>query len=84
MFTSKTKAKTVYDGAAAARAYENGSVSAAGKSVRLFETGATRDTNEGKIEYARFLSPAAIKRYCQYMHEHRKQSDGALRDRRLG
>lgn len=48
--------------------------------IRKFPTGATRDTSEGKLEYARFMSPIVIKRYAEYMNLHRKQSDGNLRD----
>lgn len=48
--------------------------------IRTFDTGATRDTDQGKLEYRRFLSMPAVKRYCEYMREHRKQSDGQLRD----
>jgi hypothetical protein len=49
-------------------------------STQRFATGATRDADEGKLDYEGFLSPLAIKRYAQYMHEHRMQSDGTLRD----
>lgn len=48
--------------------------------IRKFETGATRDTDNGKYDYEAFLSPLVIQRYGQYMHEHRKQADGTLRD----
>lgn len=48
--------------------------------MRKFGTGATRDTNDGKLDYEGFLSPAALERYAQYMHQHRLQSDGTLRD----
>lgn len=48
--------------------------------IRQFETGATRDTDEGKHDYEGFLSPAVIHRYGAYMHKHRLQSDGSLRD----
>ena len=51
----------------------------AGK-IREFETGATRDTDEGKLDFDGFLSPLVIQRYAEYMHENRKQSDGNLRD----
>ena len=47
--------------------------------MRTFDTGATRDTDEGKPDYRGYLSPAALKRFGQYMTEHRKQSDGGLR-----
>ena len=49
-------------------------------SVRTFETGATRDSDEGKLDYEGFLSPLVLQRYAEYMHKHRKQSDGSMRD----
>jgi hypothetical protein len=48
--------------------------------VRQFTTGATRDTEQGKPDYEGFLSPLVIARFGQYMHKHRVQSDGSLRD----
>ena len=50
------------------------------KKVREFNTGATRDSEDGKLDYEGFLSPSALKRYAKYMHSHRKQSDGKMRD----
>ncbi len=47
--------------------------------TRTFETGATRDTDEGKYDYEAFLSPLVIERYGKYMHKCRTQSDGTLR-----
>lgn len=48
--------------------------------IREFPTGATRDTDEGKYDYEGFFSPLVLERRAQYMHKHRKQSDGQLRD----
>lgn len=48
--------------------------------IRQFETGATRDTDIGKLDYEGFLSPLVLRRYAEYMHSHRIQPDGALRD----
>jgi hypothetical protein len=48
--------------------------------IRTFETGATRDSVEGKLDFEGFLSPFALERYAQYMHRHRVQPDGSLRD----
>ncbi len=48
--------------------------------LRKFSTGATRDTTEGKHEPWGFTSALAEKRFCEYMHKHRTQSDGKLRD----
>jgi len=50
------------------------------KGIRTFNTGATRDTDEGKLDFEGFLSPIVIERFAEYMHKHRKQSDGKLRD----
>lgn len=47
--------------------------------VRIFETGATRDTEDGKPEYAGYLSPLVIQRYGEYMLRHQYQSDGVRR-----
>jgi hypothetical protein len=48
--------------------------------MRIFETGATRDTDCGKLDYESFLSPVALKRYAEYMHSCRTQADGNVRD----
>lgn len=47
--------------------------------VRRFESGATRDTEDGKLDYEAFLSPAVLRVYADYMHKHRKTSDGGVR-----
>ena len=49
-------------------------------SIRTFETGATRDTDHGKLDYEGFLSPVVLTRYAEYLNKHRIQSDGKLRD----
>ena len=48
-------------------------------SIRRFETGATRDTAEGKLDYEAFLSPLVLRRYAEYLHKHRIQPDGQER-----
>jgi hypothetical protein len=48
--------------------------------VRQFETGATRNSEEGKYDYEGFLSPLVVERFAEYMHKHRVQADGKLRD----
>ena len=47
--------------------------------VRQFDTGATRDTDEGKFDFEGFLSPAVLYRFAEYMHKNRIQSDGTMR-----
>lgn len=48
--------------------------------LRKFETGATRDLDRNKLDYEGFLSPLVVERYGRYMHQHRIQPDGTLRD----
>ena len=47
--------------------------------MRNFDTGATRDSEEGKIDFEGFLSPLALTRYAQYLNSHRRQADGKIR-----
>lgn len=47
---------------------------------RYFDTGATRDADQGKLDYEGFYSPLVMERYAEFMHKHRKQTDGKLRD----
>jgi len=50
------------------------------KTVRTFETGATRDQDTTKYDYEGFLSPLVLERYAAYMHKNRVQRDGTVRD----
>lgn len=54
--------------------------SGAAPPIRTFDSGATRDTEQGKLDYVKALSPIVLKRYVQYLDKHRKQSDGSYRD----
>lgn len=47
---------------------------------RTFDTGATRDTDQGKYDYEGFLSPLVLERYAEFMHVHRTLPDGSTRD----
>ena len=47
--------------------------------MREFDSGATRDDDETKIDYEGFLSPQVLERFGQYMTAHRIQADGKLR-----
>lgn len=47
--------------------------------MRKFDTGATRDTEEGKPDYEGYLSPLVIERFGEYMLSHQKQADGEMR-----
>lgn len=48
--------------------------------MRTFDTGATRDTDDNKLDYEGFLSPEVETRFAQYMNKHRVCTDGSLRD----
>ena len=48
--------------------------------MRKFETGATRNSDEGKLDFEGFLSPLVMERYGEYMNKHRYQADGTKRD----
>ena len=50
------------------------------KKIRTFSTGATRNLDENKFDYEGFLSPIVLKRFAEYMHNHRRQADGSFRD----
>ncbi len=48
--------------------------------IRTFETGAKRDTAEGKLDYMKALCPLVLRRYVQYLDKHRLMPDGSMRD----
>ena len=48
--------------------------------MRQFESGATRDGDDDKLDFDGFLSPSVMQRYAEYLHEHRRQADGEMRD----
>ena len=47
--------------------------------IRTFDTGASRGSGEGKLDYEGFLSPLVLERYAEYLHEHRTLPDGTTR-----
>jgi hypothetical protein len=47
--------------------------------LRTFESGATRDSNEGKLDYEACLSPLVLKRYAQYAKATSILPDGTIR-----
>jgi hypothetical protein len=48
--------------------------------MRVFGTGATRDSEDGKLDFEGFFSPLALEEFARYMNRHRRQKDGTLRD----
>lgn len=47
--------------------------------MRAYETGATRDDDEGKLDFEAFFSHPVLVEYALYMHENRYQADGKMR-----
>lgn len=47
--------------------------------TRTFETGATRNTDQGKYEYAGFLHPHVLEAFAAYMNVNRELEDGSRR-----
>ena len=47
--------------------------------MREFDSGATHDTTEGKLDYEGFLHPAVLQVYAEYMNKNRTQPDGQQR-----
>ena len=50
------------------------------RTMREFETGATRDTDDEKFDYEAFFSPQVLERRAAYMHRHAVQADGSRRE----
>lgn len=48
--------------------------------VRELESGALRDTDNGKFDYFGFMHPLNDHSFAKYMHEHRFMADGSMRD----
>ncbi len=48
--------------------------------MRQFDSGATRDNDDSKLDYEGFISPLVLEEYAKYMHKHRVQADGVVRD----
>jgi hypothetical protein len=48
--------------------------------IRTFETGATRNLDTNKLDYDGFFCPMSMHRFAEYMHSHRRQKDGKMRD----
>lgn len=47
---------------------------------RVFDSGASRNSDNGKLDFEGFLCPLVLKRYAEFMHKHRHLEDGSLRD----
>lgn len=50
------------------------------KGIRTFTTGANRNSDEGKLDFEGFLSPAVLEVYAEYMNRNRTLEDGSIRD----
>jgi len=47
--------------------------------MREFKSGATRDDDTDKLDYEGFESPVVLRRFAQYMHQHRTQKNNKSR-----
>lgn len=47
--------------------------------IRTFASGATRDTDSAKPDYAGFTDPLVLERFGEYMNKHRTLPDGSMR-----
>ena len=80
---AKTKHCKAFDTEAEAQAALNlylGKNKSEQPKIRKFDTGATRDTVVGKLDYVKALSPIVLRRYVEYLNKHRLQPDGSYRD----
>jgi len=50
------------------------------KTIRVFKTGANRNTDNGKLDFEGFISPLVLKRYAEYMHLNRHLANGEFRE----
>lgn len=48
--------------------------------IRAFKGGATRDGHGNKYDYEAFTNALVKRRFAKFMHFHRRQKDGSLRD----
>lgn len=48
--------------------------------MREFETGATRDSEDGKLDFEACLSPFALERFAEYMRKQRHTANGLRAD----
>ena len=58
---------------------EDFEVTVGGSTKRTFDTGASRDTEAGKLDFEGFLSPPVLERYAEYLNKHRVMADGSTR-----
>lgn len=85
LFTDKNKAEKLFGKDVIKEIVENYSQTFTDlgnydKKNRTAETGANRNSDEGKLDYEAFNSPIVDWYYAQYMHSHRLLEDGTFRD----
>lgn len=47
--------------------------------MQVFSSGATRDSEDGKLQYTQFLSPSVLRRFAEYLNAHKTAADGSTR-----
>jgi hypothetical protein len=53
---------------------------AAAPAPRVFASGASRDTDVGKLDFEGFLSPAVLQAFAEHMQANRQMADGSTRE----
>jgi hypothetical protein len=48
--------------------------------IRIFDSGASRNSDQGKLDYEGFLDPLVLEAYAEYMNKNRYLEDGSVRD----
>lgn len=48
--------------------------------MEVHGNGATRNSQDDQLDYEGFFSPLVLERYGMYLHKHRVQADGSVRD----
>jgi hypothetical protein len=48
--------------------------------MQQFDSGATRSSDVGKLDFEGFFSPIVMERYAQYLNKHQTQADGKMRE----
>lgn len=47
--------------------------------IRISKSGASRDSSTNKIDFVKYISPAVLEEFCQYMLKHQILPDGSKR-----
>lgn len=80
-FRERPYVPTATDGLGNSYALDRAAVVSGGRpAMQTFDSGATRNDDSAKYDYEGFVHPEALHAYGEYMHQHRLQRDGSVRD----